>query len=82
MNRETFEKARKIQEEINILEGQLNLWKNADGIRKIVLYEHTPVADKYIEVNLKCVDSDAFRNHTVTYLTTRLDKLKEEFESL
>lgn len=82
MNRETFEKARKIQEEIEILEDQLNLWKNADGIRRLVLYKKTPVGDKYREVNLKYVNSDAYRNYTVTCLTTRINKLKKEFESL
>ena len=82
MNREKFEKARKIQEEIEVLEGQLNLWKNADGIRKLVLYEKTPAAYKYMEVNLKYVNSDAYRNYTVTCLTTRINKLKKEFESL
>lgn len=82
MNRETFEKARKIQEEIEVLEGQLNLWKNADGIRKLVLYEKTPVGCKCREVNLKYVNSDAYRNHTVACLTTRINELKKEFESL
>lgn len=82
MNKEIFEKAKQIQEEIDILEGQLNLWKNADGIRRMVLYKETPVGHKYREVNLKYVDSDAYRNHTVAYLTTRIDKLKKEFESL
>lgn len=82
MDKETFEKARQIQEEIDILEDQLNLWKNADGIRRLVLYEETPVGNKYREVNLKYVDSDAYRNHTVTCLSTRIDKLKKELESL
>lgn len=82
MNREIFEKARKIQEEIEILEDQLNLWKNADGIRKMMLYQDTPAGYTCREVNLKYVDSDVYRNFTVTYLTTKLNKLKKELESL